>query len=138
VNQRAVKFLRAGGARLETARMLMHSLQKYLDAQYLAGYAAECALKAILFARTPEQQHSQLEEEICRGRLAHNVEWLVERLIQRCGENVPSEVRVLIRRIRSRWDVDLRYEPGRGNRDVCDELIDFSEQLLVWVKGRIQ
>jgi hypothetical protein len=132
------EFYRAGVQRLDTAKRVSTELQIYLDARYLAGYAAECALKSLWYERTPISQHSTLEDENKRSGKGHNVEWILEQLVHRAGENVPADIRRLVGRVRSRWDVELRYAAGRGRIDETTELIGFCERLLQWTKGRIQ
>jgi HEPN domain-containing protein len=138
MSSRSQQFYRVGVQRLDTARRLSEELQIYLDARYLAGYAAECALKSLLFARTPPKQHRALEEEFKASGKGHNIEWLLEQLVRRVGENIPSDIRRLVGRVRSRWDVDLRYAAGRGSFVETSELIGFCDKLLQWSKGRIQ
>jgi hypothetical protein len=52
------KWLRAAQQRFTAAEVLSRN-QLHLDAIYLAGYSAECTMKAVLLSRVPEQNRVQ-------------------------------------------------------------------------------
>ena len=84
------KFLRAAKQRLTAAEFLA-SGQHWLDASYLAGYAPECALKALILARTPAAQRPMVRKDHFRSAKGHNLDHLKALLAQR-KVFVPPEV----------------------------------------------
>jgi HEPN domain-containing protein len=59
------KFERAAEQRLAAARLLLEN-GFHLEAMYIAGYCAECALKALILRRTPRKQHEPMLEQITK------------------------------------------------------------------------
>ena len=60
-------FWRAASQRLEAANLLLES-GIFLDAVYLAGYAVECALKALILERTPAARRREVCRDLTSGR----------------------------------------------------------------------
>src|SRR5262245_63677310 len=88
------KFRRAGEQRWLTARWLLTESEFHLDAIYLAGYAVECSLKALIFRRTPSRAFEIVYEEVTSGRKAHDFEFL-KGLLRRRSEEHTSELQSL-------------------------------------------
>ena len=125
------KFLRAADQRLTSADLLYdHDL--YLDSMYLAGYAPECALKALILARIPRKARRQYVKDHFRGRLAHNLEHLKD-VLQKCGVPMPPAESKFLRRIAS-WSTDLRYEVGRKKPREAREFLDAAKALRDWAR----
>jgi hypothetical protein len=94
--------------RLEDATILLKN-GRTTGAVYLAGYAVECILKALLLARTPAAGRRAATESF-RGTKAHDFEWLRHHL-RRQGIALPAGVNGSLARVRT-WSTDLRYSPG--------------------------
>lgn len=90
VKRKIPDFRRAAHQHLEAGRVLLESGGFRLQAMYLAGYAVECALKAMLVSRTPLKRQPQLIDSF-RGAVSHDYEHLKARLAKlKC--NLPKEV----------------------------------------------
>ena len=119
------KLVRAAGQRLTSAQVLYDN-SLYLDSTYLAGYSAECSLKAVILARTPPRRRQQF-----KGRKAHDYEHLRYLLRQRNVDMSP--ISAALRKIAS-WSTDLRYEVGRGDADTADEFLAAATAILAWAR----
>src|SRR5438876_700259 len=75
------RFLRAAEARLEEAQFLLAN-QYTTAAVYLAGYAVECAFKALILSSEPASRHVATVLSF-RGAKAHDFEWLRKQLARR-------------------------------------------------------
>src|SRR5438876_2241073 len=103
------RFYQVAVQRMEDARVLLDG-QRTTGAMYLAGYAAECALKALLLASVPLAQQSALVKSF-RGRIWHDLAWLKRQLVGK-GVNIPADPDRRLIRV-STWSTDLRYTAGR-------------------------
>ena len=101
---------------------------------YLTGYAVECILKALLVNCTPAGERKALLGTF-RGAIAHNIDWLRGRLVQRIGRIPVSENRHLS--LLSSWSTDLRYEPGPGDEDDARNFLTATDSILTWANGRM-
>ena len=61
--------------RLKSAEILLKN-ERFLDCMYLAGYAPECALKALVLTQVPNQVRDQFVRNRFRGAVAHDLEHL--------------------------------------------------------------
>src|SRR4051794_4722137 len=109
------KFMLAADQRFTSAGILYRE-GLYLDAMYIAGYAPECALKALILATIPGKRRGQFMKQYFRGTRGHNLE-LLRRLLKR---TMPIEVARLLTRLAT-WSTDLRYEVGLRRADECRE-----------------
>jgi HEPN domain-containing protein len=126
-------FRRAAGQRQAAAEFLLKG-KLSLDASYLAGYAIECALKALILARTPNRQRRRQQEEISRGKGMHSHHNLAE-ILKRLGCPIPLRLAKKLRR--ANWSTDLRYESGRGDYEQSREFLGTVEEVLKWVDGNL-
>jgi hypothetical protein len=101
---------------------------------YLTGYAVECILKAMLLVHTPAGARAEMLATF-RGAIAHNIEWLRDRLVQRIGRLPVGENRQVS--LVSSWSTDLRYEPGPGEIDDAKAFLSAAESILAWANGRM-
>jgi HEPN domain-containing protein len=63
-------FQKAAAQRLTTAEILLRE-KLTLDAQYVGGYAVECALKALIIELAPEPEKSDKLKRITSGASMH-------------------------------------------------------------------
>jgi HEPN domain-containing protein len=130
----ARRFYRVAYQRYEDGKLLLEQLSRPRAAIYLAGYAVECILKALLLVRTPEREREQLRSSF-RGTIAHSIIWLREQLVRRIGRLPVGEARNLS--LVSSWSTDLRYEPGPGDPEDAEAFLEATRSILVWADGRI-
>jgi hypothetical protein len=102
---------------------------------YLTGYAVECILKALLLASIatgPRRQTAAL----FRGSRGHDLMWLRDRVLECCGGAIPRNVNRELAYVSS-WSTDLRYEPGKGNRDDALRFLTATRIIMDWADGRM-
>src|SRR5581483_3852365 len=78
---------------------------------YLTGYAVECILKALLLTSTPAGERPEVLATF-RGAVAHNIDWLRDRLVQRIGRLPVNENRHLS--LVSSWSTVFGTSPARA------------------------
>lgn len=99
---------------------------------YLAGYVVECALKALVLARTPRGNHYEMFQKISRGEKGHDIERLKQILAQgKC--QMPADVVERIRRAAT-WSADWRYRVGLGQYQEAKEYLDAVRYIRAWVQ----
>jgi HEPN domain-containing protein len=129
----ARRYYRVAYQRLDDGTALLE-ISRPRAAIYLTGYAVECILKALLLMSTPAGERAEVLATF-RGAIAHNIEWLRARLIQRIGRLPVGENRHVS--LVSSWSTDLRYEPGPGNRDDAEAFLASADSILKWADGRM-
>jgi HEPN domain-containing protein len=116
-DKRARLFQRAADQRLTTAEFLLNH-GYYLDAVYLAGYAVECSLKALILRRTPRGQvPGMLRRLTAVGVKGHDYEYLKEIVKEQVGGRGKADREVLTQLTTNLqyvglWSTDLRYQVG--------------------------
>lgn len=125
------KFLRAAKQRLTSAELLLEH-EMNLDAMYLAGYGVECAMKALLLARTPRSQRRPLIDTCFRGAAAHSFESL-KQILREKGVVFSPAIAKRFRTVAS-WSTDLRYEIGRKPRLEAEAFVSACRELVNWLE----
>ncbi len=132
-------FLRAAERRLLAARWLLRDDaqgQFGAEAVYLAGYAVECSLKALLLARTPASKRTAITSEITRGARWHNYERLKEKL-KEAGWSPPPTLAWDFRHIVS-WSTDLRYSSNRIPQSDALKFVESAHRIFKVVASTIK
>jgi HEPN domain-containing protein len=101
-------YRRAATQRLGAAKFLLKNSSYYLGALYLAGYAAECSLKALILERTPKLKWAAVCEEIGSGAKAHNMDFL-KGVLNRRQCSIPDEIGESLEVVKREWITNLRY-----------------------------
>jgi HEPN domain-containing protein len=126
----ARRFYRVAHQRFEDAEILLAN-NRTTGAMYLAGYAVECALKALLFANIPPSGHAKLLQSFS-GKIGHDYEWLKRRL-RTNGVAIPAEAARRLRFVSS-WSTDLRYAAGRQDLKETRAFLDAAAQIVKWIE----
>lgn len=127
------RFQRVAEQRLEEAAFLLD--HEYTNASvYLAGYAVECSLKALILASEPAKQHVGTVESF-RGAVAHDYSWLKHQLRIR-GVVLPRPVERLLTQVAG-WSTDLRYAVAKTERKVGEQFLSATQAIVAWANGRI-
>jgi HEPN domain-containing protein len=128
------RFFRAAEQRLEEAQFLLEYGDYTTAAVYLAGYAVECMLKALILASEPESRHPQTMKSF-RGVLGHNFHWLRGQLAKR---HVPLSAKIgkSLKEVNG-WTTNLRYDPATHKRADAEEFLATVEQIILWVQGKL-
>jgi len=132
----ARRFYHVAHQRLEDARLLLSKLQRAPAAIYLAGYAVECILKAMILTNTPVAKHRAMLSDEFRGSRAHSIVWLRERLRDTGAAAFPLEISRDLTFV-STWSVDLRYTPGVGDLEDAEQFVLAVERILMFADGRL-
>lgn len=128
------KFYRVAYQRFEEAEVLFNA-GFYIGAIYLAGYAVECMLKALILNSLPDKEHEIVESEF-RGQRAHQFEWLRLRYAQTNAPGLPAAVSESLA-IVSTWDTELRYRPGLGEPKDASRFLQEVKVILEWGDNRL-
>jgi HEPN domain-containing protein len=127
----ARRYFRAALQRLEEAEFLLERGSYTTAATYLAGYAVECALKALILSNEPPARNAATLREF-RGTRAHDFDSLKARLVRR-KVVVPGEIAKELARVNG-WSTDLRYEPRRLRRQDARTFLTATERILSWAR----
>jgi len=109
-------------------------LRRTLEAQYIGGYAVECALKALILETTAEPDRLTALAELTHGAKHHRAEILLDRLRGR-GVFLPAELAKRMRRFD--WTTALRYEAGRKDTGETIGLLRTARAIYQWVEGQM-
>lgn len=126
-------YRRAATQRLEVARFLLKNSKYYLDALYLAGYAAECSLKSLILERTPKSKRAAVCEEISSGAKAHNLVFL-EGILNRRQSSIPTETAASLDVIKREWITSLRYVGALIPYEEAENFIKHVALISQWVE----
>jgi hypothetical protein len=127
-------FLNVARQRLDAAVQIMDVLHLSVEAQYIAGYCVECALKALILDKTESIERSTVLHALTHGEKYHRAEILLERLREREVVLTPA----LAKRMRRfDWTTSLRYEAGRRDTGETYGLLRTAGEIYNWVEGQI-
>lgn len=114
---------------------LLREFGRTTGAVYLAGYAVECMLKALLLDGVGRALRKVLLADF-HGTRAHNIEWLGALYRQHVGLTVPLDVARHLARVAS-WSTDLRYGTGTLKRRDADEFMESVQAITGWADRRM-
>jgi len=129
------KFFRVATQRFAEAEFLLEG-ERYLASIYIAGYAIECGLKALILTTEPRNRRAELAASF-RGSEWHNLNWLVEGYKKRGGPPPPREIRTDLTYVHDEWSVDLRYIAGEKPFREAKRFVAATVRILEWVKERL-
>jgi len=127
-------FYQAAKQRYDDARYLLHG-DRTTAAVYLAGYAVECMLQALILSRTPQRQQPRVVKTF-RGSRAHDFGWLVKAYRDRGGLRPSAGVPRLLSRVSS-WTTDIRYRSGAVKESDAIFFLQATDEILRWADGRL-
>lgn len=105
----------------------------YLDAVYLAGYAAECSLKSLILEQAPRSKRDAVCEEISSSAKAHNLDFL-SGILNRKRPGVPGDVITSLNTIKHEWATSLRYAGAIVPRLEAESFIAHVDSVCQWVE----
>lgn len=126
-------FYRSARERLEDARFL-HGSGRQTGAVYLAGYAVECMMKALILEGTPVSRHAAILDSF-RGQKAHDLGALRLRFEKRGHAGVPRDVAKHFGTVGT-WSTRLRYEPAETPPRKAATFLEAVEAIFRWADGR--
>src|SRR4051812_13914142 len=89
-SKEARDFYQAANRRFEDGQFLLDA-GRNTGAVYLAGYAVECMLKALILSSVPGRTATGVLARF-RGARAHDYVWLREQYSRLCGPGLPVEI----------------------------------------------
>jgi len=123
----------AAGQRFEDAQVLFAN-GRATGAVYLAVYAVECLLKAVLLARTPISKQPQVWDSY-RGRAGHNLDSL-RYALGRVGAFMPVDCSRHFVRV-SCWTTDLRYYAGSKKHADAQKFLQSAGIVIEWLERQL-
>jgi hypothetical protein len=127
-------FRRVAFHRLDDAQILLQ-FERTTGALYLAGYAVECMLKAMVLSRSPASRRSDFAADF-RGSAGHSLENLKRLWAAAGGEPFSRELTRAFATVAA-WSTDYRYVPGIIEYETADEFLQASKKLIRWADGRL-
>jgi HEPN domain-containing protein len=127
------RFIRVAKQRFDDARFLLG--YRNTASIYLAGYAVECTLKALLLSVVPLSKNATVLDSF-RGERGHNFEWLKAQYIRQGGAIFPPAISRKFARVNS-WKTDIRYDPGTTLLSEAEEFFLAAEMILRWADERL-
>lgn len=127
-------FATVAEQRLEDATWLFQS-GRYNACVYLAGYAVECYLKALLLSSMPAAQRTNTVRSF-RGVRAHDFEMLRRHYLRAGGAGLPREVVHAFDEVND-WAVNLRYNPRQMPAKDARNFMHATRVITAWAKGRL-
>ena len=122
-------YRRVAYQRLLDAELVRVQLGRYVAATYLAGYAVECILKAVILDRSPAGARAEVLDGF-RGSGGHDVDRLRHLLRQR---NIvwPKHLVGSFALVRD-WTTDLRYDASHGDAMAAGEFLQATRNIVDW------
>lgn len=127
-------FLTAGAARLAEADLLRAG-RRSVGAVYLAGYAIECVLKALILSLADEHEQPGVIDQF-RGARAHEFTWLKTLYRESGGAAFPRDVAAAFV-VADTWGTRLRYSPRLEYPGDADAFFRATDVILGWANERI-
>src|SRR3954454_11974277 len=84
-------FYRCAFQRIDEAEILRQANVVTAGPVYLAGYAVECILKALLLSSIPNALQVEMLRSF-RGQRAHDYEWLRQKYVEHGGSHFPPGI----------------------------------------------
>jgi hypothetical protein len=127
-------YYRCAFQRQEDAQILLRA-DHGAGAVYLAGYAVECILKALVLISVPAGIRAQTMQSF-RGGKAHDYEWLRTMYLTNGGARFPREITEQFTLVND-WSTDLRYTPRTVRYDEAAEFLAAAKTIMDWADGRL-
>jgi len=127
-------FYQAALRRFEDAEFLLDG-ERTTGAVYLAGYAVECMLKAMILSRTREKEQADVAASF-RGVKAHDFGWLMKEYLARKGPQIPKAISRLFYLVNT-WTTSIRYRPGAVRKREAIAFVRAAKDILSWSDGKL-
>ena len=138
-NKHARRYYRVAKQRLAEATLILNGVQLPAAAEYLAGYAVECILKALILALVPESQLPGDWKGIVawlKQEFGHDLNSLRDE-VRRRGQNVPKDVSDAMDFVVENWRPESRYTPGPGDFDHANDFLRTVDFVVQWADRSI-
>jgi hypothetical protein len=127
-------FYRCAFQRFDDAQVLLRA-DHTTGAVYLAGYAVECILKALVLMTIPLAGRPAMFQTF-RGQRAHDFEWLRTQYYQNGGPRFPREINESFTLVNV-WSTDLRYVAGSLRDEESEGFLAAAANIMRLADGRL-
>lgn len=127
-------FYRCAQERFEDADVLFAD-ERNTGAVYLAGYAVECMLKALLLSRIPADEQEEMAATF-RGNRAHDFDWILDQYYEQGGTRPPREINGCLGAM-DEWSTELRYDPAQMIDAEAERFLESARKVVRWADGRM-
>src|SRR5271155_1986315 len=122
-------FCRCAFQRFGEAEVLLRAAYT-TGAVYLAGYAIECILKALVITAVPVTSQAKTLKSFRAGK-AHEYEWLRRLYLPSGGERLPANIARRFTLVND-WSTDLRYPPHSVRGDDAEAFLESPQAIIKW------
>jgi HEPN domain-containing protein len=127
----ARRYYRVAMKRLGEAELIFNKLNLAHASVYLAGYAIECIVKALIVVRTEvASRGSMLNTLKTDKRFGHNLRGLRAALVQR-GVALPRSVATEFL-FASTWSEQMRYDPSERDLPDAEKFLKAARTIVAW------
>lgn len=127
-------YYRSARRRYEDARILQTAAHT-TGAVYLAGYAIECMLKALILDASSARKRAEVMASF-RGTRAHQFDWLRSSYLKQGGARLPPEISEAFSLVNT-WSTDLRYTPREIGAKDAVIFMGSAQRIMSWADGRL-
>jgi len=127
-------FYRCALQRLEESAYLLTGEYR-TAAVYLAGYAVECILKALILSQASHADR-KLALKSFKGAHAHDFGWLKGRYVRLGGSPFPTTAERHFIQVAT-WSTDLRYQAGTWRKRETEVFMKAAAANVDWADGRL-
>ena len=131
----AARLFRRAAAARRTEADVLSAAGHGTGAVYLAGYAVECVMKALLLSATPRAERAAVAASF-KGAAGHDLDRLRERYNLAGGAWLPRDVADAYNGV-TRWGTDLRYSPADTPPQKAAEFLRDVDAICRWADGRL-
>ena len=130
------RFYRAAVAHRDAARLLLdHCPERTASTRghqvvYFSGYVVECSLKALFLSASPAKKHVEIVQWF-KAEVKHNLERLRVEL-SKCGVVFPRIQLEHLRRVRTSWYSEMRYQTLAWGRSEAEKVYVAAEAVFAW------
>lgn len=133
----ALRFYCTALQRFEDAEVLFGAKpSRTTGAVYLAGYSVECILKALVLSVTPLKLLKEMELEITRGAVGHDLDGLRQRYLDRAKVRMPADLARHFARCNT-WGPKIRYQSGIMKQVEAAGFLESANRILRWADARL-
>ena len=130
----ARRFYQSAWQRYEDAAFLLDA-ERTTGAVYLAGYAVECSMKALILSILPTKRRQEMVASF-RGSRAHIFDWLKGQYLHGGGQPFPPRIAKSFSAVNTS-DTELRYQPGTLRPRDAEQFLADVGNLIRWADGRL-
>ena len=130
----ASPFYRAAKERWKDSEVLVEKMRT-TGSVYVAGYAVECLLKALILVSVPRDKERLILSQF-RSAKAHDLRWLRKLYFEQGGASFPLRAATDFDVV-STWTTSLRYQPATIDEDDASDFLKSAKRMMEFLDQRI-